>query len=72
MTQKKKAARLVNGTAPDAIFVFGNVTGYVPDWRTNLAAGNGSFRINGTYDHPATGRRLRRIIARQKQKAGVL
>lgn len=72
MTQKKKVARLVSGTALDAINIHGNVTGYVPDWRTNLAAGNGTFRIHGTYDHLATGRRLRRIIARQKQKAGVL
>ena len=40
------------------------------DWRTNLALGHGRFRLNGTYDIPATGRRLRRILERKAKKGG--
>ena len=35
------------------------------DWRLNFAQNNGVFRKKETYDTPATGRRLRRIIERK-------
>ncbi|WP_448363627.1 hypothetical protein [Fluviibacter sp.] len=40
------------------------------DWRTKLAYANGQFRINGTYDIPTTGRRLRRSLERAAKKGG--
>lgn len=36
-------------------------------WRFNLTAIPG-FKMNGFYDEPATGRRLRRILARKNAK----
>ena len=40
------------------------------DWRGALSAGNSSYRLHGTYDAPASGRRLRRILERRAKKAG--
>ncbi len=70
MTQNKKAARLVNGAALQEPFAVANSSIFNPDWRTKLASVNGRFRINGTYDHLATGRRLRRALERQMRKGG--
>lgn len=40
-------------------------------WRTGLAMSNGAFHKRETYDEPATGRRLRRMLERQAKKAKV-
>lgn len=37
-------------------------------WRGALSAGNSGFRINGTYDEVATGRRKRRMLERLAKK----
>jgi predicted DNA-binding transcriptional regulator AlpA len=44
---------------------------YSIGWRGALSAGNSNFRINGTYDTPASGRRLKRLIKRAANKVGV-
>lgn len=72
MTQNKKAARLMNGAALQESLVAANSSIFTTDWRTKLASVNGRFRINGTYDHLATGRRLRRAMERQIRKGGAV
>lgn len=42
---------------------------YTTGWRGALSAGNSNFRIHGTYDAPASGRRLRRMLERATKKA---
>lgn len=39
------------------------------DWRNRLAEGHPAFRHAGTYDSVATGRALRRALARQARRA---
>lgn len=73
MTPKKKAARLVNGTASTTTL---NTQQFsiigTPDWRMGLSFGSGTFRHLETYDHPATGRRLRRLLERKAKKGGAV